>query len=116
MEKPECGLDIHQKNTQILSGCLDRINYRRYTLSFISGLGDIGTRSLLSHLRVVHKLSKETEDTGRNIGENGQNEEVISCEELMLKYVMKLMHWKRWDGGKWVKSSRVLLVLIRKAL
>ena len=46
---------------------------------------------------------KETYDNGRNIGKNGEYGEINSCEELMLKYTMMLMYWKRWDGEKWVK-------------
>jgi hypothetical protein len=41
---------------------------------------------------------KESYDKGCNIGINGEYEEINSCEELMLKYTMKLMYWKRWDG------------------
>ena len=46
---------------------------------------------------------KETYDNGCNVGENGEYEEINSCEELMLKYTMKLMYWKIWDGEKWGK-------------
>lgn len=46
---------------------------------------------------------KETYDNGCNIGKNGEYEEIDSCEKLMLKYAMKFMYWKRWDGEKWVK-------------
>ncbi len=46
---------------------------------------------------------KETYDIGCNIGKNSEYEEINSCEELMLKYTMRLIHWKKWDGEKWVK-------------
>jgi len=46
---------------------------------------------------------KETCEHGFNIGKNEECEEINSCEELMLKYMMRLMYWKRWDGEKWVK-------------
>jgi len=46
---------------------------------------------------------KETYEQGFNIGRNGKYEEINSCEELMLKYIMRLMYWKRWNGEKWVK-------------
>jgi hypothetical protein len=49
---------------------------------------------------------KETYDTGRNMEKNGEYEEIDSCEELMLEYTMRLIHWKKWDGEKWVKSIR----------
>jgi hypothetical protein len=41
---------------------------------------------------------KETFDIGCNIGEY---EEIDSCEKLMLKYTMRLIHWKKWDGERW---------------
>ncbi len=46
---------------------------------------------------------KETYDNGCNVGENGEYEEINSCEELMLKYTMKLIYWKIWNGEKWSK-------------
>jgi hypothetical protein len=46
---------------------------------------------------------KESHDIGCNIGENCEYEEIDSCEELMLRYTMKLMYWKRWGGEGWVK-------------
>ena len=46
---------------------------------------------------------KESCDNGCNIGENGEYEEISSCEELMLGYTMKLIYWKKWDGEKWGK-------------
>ncbi len=46
---------------------------------------------------------KETYGIGCNIGRNGEYEIINSCEELMLKYTMKLVYWKRWDGEDWVK-------------
>lgn len=47
---------------------------------------------------------KETYDIGRNIGKNGEYEEINSSEELMLRYTMDMLHGKKWDGEKWVKS------------
>lgn len=41
---------------------------------------------------------KETFDNMCNIW---KYEEIKSCEELMLEYTMKLIHWKKWDGEKW---------------
>jgi hypothetical protein len=46
---------------------------------------------------------KESYDTGYRIGKKGEYEEIDSCEELMLKYTMMLIYWKRWDGENWVK-------------
>lgn len=43
---------------------------------------------------------KESYNNGCNFGENGEYEEISSCEELMLEYTMKLIYWKRWDGKK----------------
>jgi hypothetical protein len=45
---------------------------------------------------------RETHDNGYNIGEIGEYNEIDSCEELMLEYTMRLMHWKKWDGEIWV--------------
>lgn len=46
---------------------------------------------------------KESYNNGCNFGENGEYEEISSCEELMLEYTMKLIYWRRWDGEKWGK-------------
>ena len=40
---------------------------------------------------------KESHDIGCNTEEY---EEIESCEKLMLKYTMMLIHWKKWDGEK----------------
>lgn len=49
---------------------------------------------------------KDSYDNGCNVGENGEYEEISSCEKLMLEYTMKLIYWKRWDGksggNKWI--------------
>ena len=49
---------------------------------------------------------KESHDIGCNIGENCEYEEIDSCEELMLRYTMNLMHWKRWDGKSGLNKRR----------
>jgi len=38
---------------------------------------------------------KETNHNWHNIGENGEYNEIDSCEELMLEYTMRLMYWKK---------------------
>lgn len=43
---------------------------------------------------------KESYDTGCNVGKNDEYEEIDSCEELMLRYTMKLIYWKRCNGEK----------------
>ena len=55
-------------------------------------------------LRWYASCLKETYDIGRNIGKNGEYEEINSSEELMLRYTMDMLHGKKWDGEKWVKS------------
>lgn len=46
---------------------------------------------------------KESCDTGFTIGNKDGYADINSCEELMLKYTMKLIYWKKWDGEKWRK-------------
>jgi hypothetical protein len=41
---------------------------------------------------------KESHGIGCKIGNNDEYEEINSCEELMLRYTMKLIYWKKWDG------------------
>jgi hypothetical protein len=66
-------------------------------------MGMLRSEAFLHFLGWYTICLKETYDTGCNIGEYGKNEEINSCEQLMLKYTIRLMYWKRWDGEKWVK-------------
>jgi hypothetical protein len=42
----------------------------------------------------------------RKTFENNEYEKIDSCEELMLEYTMDMLHGKKWDGEKWVKSLK----------
>ncbi|RPJ78584.1 MAG: hypothetical protein EHM20_03560 [Alphaproteobacteria bacterium] len=70
---------------------------------FMQNLGMSRREAFFHFLGWYASCIKETFDNGCNVGENGEYEELNSCEELMLKYTMMLIHWKRWDGERWVK-------------
>ncbi len=70
---------------------------------YIRNLGISRSEAFFHFLNWYTTCLKETYEQGFNIGKNGEYEEINSCEELMLKYIMELMYWKRWNGEKWVK-------------
>lgn len=70
---------------------------------YIRNLGMSRNEAFIHFLGWYAICLKETYDNGCNVGENGEYEEINSCEELMLKYTMKLIYWKIWNGEKWSK-------------
>jgi hypothetical protein len=78
--------------------------YQKICIDFyIQNMGISRNEAFFHFLEWYADCLKESHIIGCKNGKNGEYEDINSCEELMLKYTMKLIYWKKWNGEKWVK-------------
>ena len=65
-------------------------------IDFFIQNGRISRNEAFVHFLELYTIClKETFNNECNVGENDEYEEINSCEGLMLRYIIKLIYWKR---------------------